>query len=215
MTSYLKRAMQEQLLTSDSEERERYVYFDEMKQSEDILTGRLRTFRRDFAAPDIHILTLSSNAPARYEFVTLRQLLQHITSDFLPIISCFSNEDSALKDLRYRDLRRLDHDSAHEDAPSLTQRRFVNILVLPPLKCIMTSRRLILIVPTGADSLLSYVQDCIGQNDALKDSGDSIDFINFEFSACNTTIFFFCSHLFIYLYLYLYLSTHIFIHVYI
>lgn len=206
-TTLKRKTMKEELLVRDLDERERYMYFDEMKQNE-MTTGRPRLFRRDTAVQDIHILSLSSNAPARYDFVTLRQLLQLITSDFSHSISSVSKEESVLKDILYRDLRRLDYESAHEDAPSLTQRRFCSILVLPPLKCIITSRRLILIVPRGADSLLSYVQDCIEQNDALKDS-DSTDFINFEFSACNNVFMLFLAvitDLYIPLYIFFFLS---------
>jgi hypothetical protein len=69
-----------------------------------------------------------------------------------------SNE---ISDIKSRDLRRLEYSFGLLEEPIVMVRRHVVLLAFDPYRAIILSNRVIMIVPDGADSLLSTFRDAI------------------------------------------------------
>jgi len=62
-------------------------------------------------------------------------------------------------ELRYKDLRSLDEDINPHLEPSVIVRRHVVLFLLEPLRLVITSTHLMLIVPQGADEILDILDN--------------------------------------------------------
>lgn len=74
----------------------------------------------------------------------------------------FSSDDqpanfSAVSELRLRDLRRLDYQFNPNEEKSVLIRRHAVLFAMDPMRAVVMTNRLILIVPSGADSLISIL----------------------------------------------------------
>ena len=66
--------------------------------------------------------------------------------------------------LRMRDLRRLDHTINPNEELTIQIRQFVVLFIVDPLRSIVTSNKLRLVVPPGGDIELSILQHHIQEN---------------------------------------------------
>ncbi len=64
---------------------------------------------------------------------------------------------SAVSELRLRDLRRLDYQFNPNEEKSVLIRRHAVLFAMDPMRAVVMTNRLILIVPPGADSLISIL----------------------------------------------------------
>jgi hypothetical protein len=64
---------------------------------------------------------------------------------------------SAVSELRLRDLRRLDYQFNPNEEKSVLIRRHAVLFAMDPMRAVVMTNRLILIVPSGADSLISIL----------------------------------------------------------
>jgi hypothetical protein len=77
------------------------------------------------------------------------------------------NVEGVAKMLRLRDLRRLDFAVSQNDGLSITVRRHVVLFTADPIRAVITSSRLILILPPGADSFLAVVEEYMKGSQAV------------------------------------------------
>ena len=98
-----------------------------------------------------------------------------------------SNDYNYAGQLRYKDLRSLDEDFNPHQEPSVIVRRHVVLLSLEPIRAVISSTHLVLIVPLGADMFLEtldkYLHNAFYKNTEAKelpsDEGDG--------NQCNNT----------------------------
>ena len=120
----------------------------------------------------LHVLFFSNDCRAGYQWITLKQLFEIIKDETLKFrLETSSDKTSAKKkepvfgSIRFRDLRRLDIDCSYYEAPSIIQRRFVTIIVIPPIKAVIFCDMMIFVVPEGADQLIYILESHIRENE--------------------------------------------------
>lgn len=92
--------------------------------------------------------------------------LESASGSKLEMVSC----------LQHRDLRRLDFHYNAEEEPIVIVRRHAVLIAFDPLRAIIMSQRIIIIVPPGADTLLSKLKENMNewcQNKKLNEEGVS------------------------------------------
>ena len=111
---------------------------------------------------------MASDGSSEYTSRTLRDLLNYVNSE-AKTIDFGSREEahevegqdiiehSAVSELRLRDLRRLDYQFNPNEEKSVLVRRHAVLFAMDPLRAVVMANRLILIVPDGADSLITIL----------------------------------------------------------
>lgn len=151
---------------------------------------------------DVMVLEVTSTGASEMKCITLRDLLSYVINHADGKSSSTSHTDGEGKrdmvsNLQQRDLRRLDFAHNVCEEPILIVRKHAVLIALDPLRAIIMSDRIILIVPDGADTLIQLLQehmkawiaDSNQSNGNGSSSSNSIDeYVPFEIHAYEAII---------------------------
>ena len=130
-----------------------------MQESMDFMRSHLHDRKDNEKIPVFVTLSIFPNGTSRYSSVTLRDLLGYTQHEInlrdLPLNN--SDETSAVADIKYRDIRRLESILTAHEEPAILVRRHCALMLLDPIRAIVLSDRMIVVVPDGADSMISIL----------------------------------------------------------
>ena len=84
-------------------------------------------------------------------------IAKRLLIDFKILIVNVESEYSAVSEVNLRDLRRLDFLFNPNEEKSVLIRRHAVLIAMDPLRAVIMADRLLLIVPDGADELISWL----------------------------------------------------------
>lgn len=102
---------------------------------------------------------VAGSSSGNYLNMSLRDLLHYLKDKCNTIDAAMSSGNYfAANQIRLRDLRRLDFSFNSVGQPEMLVRQNVILLILDDIRALVMSDRLILIIPDGADAVLSILQ---------------------------------------------------------
>lgn len=121
----------------------------------------------DRGSNEVMIMEIScSNEDSIIRTLTLRDLLLYVNKESSLIDNVLDSDtdrNGMVSYLQHRDLRRLDFHYNDDTGPIVIVRRHAVLIAFDPLRAIIMSDRIILIVPDGADSLLTTLKISINE----------------------------------------------------
>lgn len=126
--------------------------------------------------PSFLMLTVHDNGVQHYDNMTLRDLLRLVQEEVSPL--CAASFESpadamAVGQVKYRDIRRLESIlSAHEE-PAVLVRHHVVLMLLDPIRAIVLANKMIVVIPDGADSMISMLTNEINTQVQEESDGGS------------------------------------------
>ena len=111
----------------------------------------------------LHVLFLNASKLPLFEYVNIKTLFQYTKSQ-ISKIELTDKDNKSLTTLypclRMRDLRSICITENYV-APSITIKRFVIIITIVPIRCIILPGELILVLPQGADNFIDTLENFI------------------------------------------------------
>ena len=120
--------------------------------------------RRDEKVPSFIVLTLYSNGLSQYSSWTLRELLGFVQREVEmrdSSIAPFDDDVHAIGTIKYRDIRRMESVLTAHEEPAILVRRHCVLLLLDPVRAVVMSDRMHVLVPDGADSMIGILTNIL------------------------------------------------------
>jgi hypothetical protein len=120
--------------------------------------------RKDDKVPAFVVLTLYSNGLSQYSSWTLRELLGFVHKEVEmrdSSVAPFDDDVHAIGTIKYRDIRRMESVLTAHEEPAILVRRHCVLLLLDPVRAVVMSDRMHILVPDGADSMIGTLTNII------------------------------------------------------